>query len=251
MAVNRYLSLGNVIKAGDKVAERCFSAARLTYQSRMGACLYFQVKPRNNGGVAVGIMKSHILECNIALYVCKLQCIFLVGNVRLNVHDLEKSVNARHTSLELFSELHYPADRGKKCGSVQQICRKVGGGYLTLHHKIAAQRHDDDVHYSVKGTGGAVESAHIFVALLFDVKELAVVLFKLFDLGVLTSEGLYHTYSQQTVLGACVYLAQLRPLRAEHLSHAAVELDGNDYHHGHCRKHYQRQGDVHGAEYGK
>ncbi len=154
--------------------------------------------------MVVRVLKTYIFKLYVSGNLFQRTRVFLVKNINIRIHNLQKPLNSGHAALELLGKFYNPADCGNQRGNIQHICDQVSRLYQPLYHKYTAADDNGKVHDTVKQPGGRLERRHIFVAFFLNVIKLPVVGGKFPVFHFLVCKRLNHLLPQQAVLDTCV-----------------------------------------------
>ena len=110
LAVNQNSSVISLIETGNKSTKSGFTAARGANESYALTRLDVKVELAKNVFLRSCVAECEVLKCDFASYVFNIFRVFRVLNVGIDVHNLAKALNTRHTALELLGELHKTAN---------------------------------------------------------------------------------------------------------------------------------------------
>ena len=143
----------------------------------------------------VCIFKAYMVKFDCSLYIGKRLCSLFIPDIGSHIHNLLKTLNPGHSSLELLRKLDNPADGCQKSGHVHGIGDQISRSDLSVNHEKASGHDHQHIHQAVKGTGGNLKGRHIPVGMLFDLHKLPVAFSEFFNLHRLICKGTNHPVS--------------------------------------------------------
>ena len=168
----------------------------------------------------------------------------LVKYFNICIHNLQETLNTRHTSLELLCELYDSSNGSNQCGHIHHICHKITGLYHLLYHKETAHYQHQQIHDTVKHLYRSVECCHISIGQFFNIQKDSIILLKLAVLNILIGKCLDHLMPQKTVLNTGIQFSDLITLFTECSAHAEIQGHTNAYHQWDTQENNDCQGQV-------
>ena len=110
LSIQQDFSLRRIIKARDKIAQCCFPSSWRTNQGHFFSRFYRQVNVGKHRCVVVRILKRYMFKGDFSLYILKRHRPFFIKNINIGIHQLCKTFNAGHSSLELLCKFYNTAD---------------------------------------------------------------------------------------------------------------------------------------------
>ena len=251
LPVKKYLTLTHVVKSRNKRAKRSLSATRGSHKRNALTRLDLQIKIGQHVLLAVSVVEAHTAEFHLTANVIYGNSPLGIGDLRLSVHNLAKSLNTRKTALELLGKLHDPSNRCQQSGNEHKVSHVIRRAYLVFHHKHSTHDHHNDIHNTVKKPSGGLKSRHSVVDLLFYAKKSLVSPVELLLLKGFVGKGLDHTDTEQTVLYRGIQLTHLNARLPKALTHTPVKEGKHNKHNGNYRKNSKCQRNTHRAKNNK
>ena len=204
-AVKAYRAAGNLVKAGDEVADGRLSAAARPHEGKLLPGVNFKIHAPKHRKV-IGIREVNVLKADVPPGGKDFRRVGVVGRLLLGAHDFQETLEARHAGGKLLHEIGELADGGSE-GRDEQVRRnQVGERHLSLHDEIPAHRKYDEREQVVAQLDVRMEEGHEAESDLLRPAVGPVVQGKAPALKVLVAEALRHADARDARLKGGVYL---------------------------------------------
>ena len=228
-AVQPDAARARVVEPGDEAAQGGLSAAGGPYHGDGLAGVHMEGYVVEDLRVVPLVGEGDVLHINAALDVFQLHGVRLIGEVRLQAHQLHKPGQAGDAVHQHFGQVGQLAQGVDEGAGIEAEGDEVGVVHLPLHDEPAAHGDDHHRHNAGEELHGTHEPAHRPVALLLGGLEPLVGAEELPLFRVLVGEGLGGAHAGDAGLDIRVDSRHvgLHVLGGPHHAHA-VQVDHND-----------------------
>ena len=184
-----------------------------------------------------------MIEPDSSLDLLHRLCSRFIQDLHRRIHNFHKTLNSRHTPLELLCKLNDSADSGKQSCHIHGVGYQITGADQALYHKNTSGKDHHRVHQSVKHTDSILERSHIFVGFSLNIQEGLVVLPEFFNFDILVCKSTDNSVSQKIILNFCIQLTNLISLALKSSPHLQIKIGAGYCHNRNkCKNnHGQRQ----------
>ena len=178
---------------------------------------------------------------NVAAHIFQRQSVRAVFNVRLDIHQLAKTLEASVAILKLLGEIDEGRDRLGEHADVQQEGHKIRNIQAPVRDEHTAGDNDAHLDQRREKADASLEGAHVMGAVFLGGEESLIADGEFAVFLLLVGEGFDHADASEIVLDLCVDLGDLFAIAARRAAHASVQNEGKNEHDRQDHKRRQRQ----------
>ena len=183
-----------LIKAGNEVTQRAFSAAGRADERRRLSCAHMQADvPQHAHPLVVG--KGNVLHPHVAAHIPQRLRTRRVGDVGFDREQLLKADKPGHADSILLHKVRQPANRLQKSADIERKGQQIDGAEPFEHNHESAEGDHRHIHQAGEKVHAGLKNTHLAIKALFRHTVAVVALIKFFHFIRLVAKRFGHPYA--------------------------------------------------------